>query len=38
MDGDIVFSNKETGRFPEPRELKDALRARLGLDPAPRHD
>jgi selenoprotein W-related protein len=38
VDGEPVFSNKETGRFPEPKELKDALRAKLGLDPKPRHD
>jgi len=33
-----VFSNKEAGRFPEARELKDAIRAGLGLPPAERHD
>jgi selenoprotein W-related protein len=38
IDGDLVFSNKDAGRFPEPRDLKDLLRARLGLPPAPRHD
>ena len=38
IDGEVVFSQKETGRYPEPREIKDALRARLGLEPAPRHD
>lgn len=38
VDGNLVFSQKETGRFPEPRELKDALRAHLGLPPTPRHD
>jgi len=37
IDGELVFSYKEAGRFPEPRELKDALRARLGLGPKPRH-
>jgi selenoprotein W-related protein len=37
VDGDIVFSNREEGRLPEPRELKDAIRARLGLGPAPHH-
>ena len=38
IDGEVVFSNKEAGRFPEPRELKDALRAKLGLEPTSRHD
>ena len=38
IDGELVFSQKEAGRFPEPREIKDALRAKLGLEPAPRHD
>ena len=38
IDGEVVFSQKETGRYPEPREIKDALRARLGLEPAPRHE
>ncbi|MCH8949302.1 MAG: Rdx family protein [Chloroflexi bacterium] len=35
---ELIFSRKEAGRFPEPRELKDAVRAALGLPPAPRHD
>ena len=38
LDGEEVFSQKEAGRFPEPRELKDAIREKLGLPPAPRHD
>ena len=38
VDGEVVFSNKDEGRFPEPRELKDALRAKLGLLPSPRHE
>jgi len=37
LDGEIVFSHGETGRFPEPRELKGLLREKLGLDPAQRH-
>ncbi len=37
IDGEVVFSYQEAGRFPEPRELKDTLRARLGLEPKPRH-
>ena len=38
LGGELLFSQKQTGRFPEPRELKDLLRAKLGLDPAQRHD
>ena len=38
VDGDPVFSNKEMGRFPEPREVKDAVRVKLGLPPGARHD
>lgn len=38
IDGELVFSQKQAGRLPEPRELKDALRARLGLEPTPRHE
>ena len=38
IDGETVFSNSDAGRFPEPRELKDALRGKLGLPPTSRHD
>ena len=38
LGSELLFSQKEAGRFPEPRELKDLLRAKLGLDPARRHD
>ncbi len=38
INDELVFSRKQAGRFPEPRELKDAVRAALGLPPAPRHD
>lgn len=38
IDGELVFSRKEAGRFPEPREIKDALRAKLGLPPVVRHE
>ena len=38
IDGQLVFSQKEAGRYPEPREIKDALRARLGLEPTERHE
>ncbi len=37
LDGDLVFSEKKAGRFPEPREMKDLLRAKLGLAPDQRH-
>jgi selenoprotein W-related protein len=37
LDGEVIFSNKEEGRLPEPRELKDAIRSRLGLPAIPRH-
>ena len=38
VNGEVIFSNKDEDRFPEPRELKDALRTKLGLEAAPRHD
>ena len=38
IDDDLVFSHEQAGRFPEPRDLKDAVRAALGQEPAPRHD
>jgi selenoprotein W-related protein len=38
LDGEVLFSNREAGRFPEPREVKDAVRAKLGLPPIERHD
>ena len=38
IDGELVFSQKEAGRLPEPREIKDALRSRLGLGRTPRHE
>jgi selenoprotein W-related protein len=28
-DGDLVFSKHETGRFPEDREIVEALRSRM---------
>lgn len=37
LGGETVFSQKQAGRFPEPRELKDLIREKLGLDPAQRH-
>ncbi|MCH8850543.1 MAG: Rdx family protein [Chloroflexi bacterium] len=38
IDGELAFSYEAEGRFPEPRDLKDALRAKLGLEPSSRHD
>ena len=29
IDGEKVFSKLETGRFPEPAEIKNAVKARL---------
>ena len=37
LDGAVLFSYEQAGRFPEPRELKDLLREKLGLEPAQRH-
>ena len=34
----LIFSQKQQGRFPEPREIKEALLRELGLPPATRHD
>ncbi len=37
LDGERVFSNKDAGRFPEPRELKEILAPLLGVDLPERH-
>jgi selenoprotein W-related protein len=37
LAGELLFSNKEMGRFPEPGEVKDAIRDRLGQGPPTRH-
>ena len=37
LAGQRLFSYKEAGRFPEPSEVKDLIRARLGIDSKPRH-
>ncbi len=29
LDGESIFSRKEVGRFPEPREIKELLRDRI---------
>ncbi len=38
LEGKLLFSEQERGRFPEPRELKDILQQELGLGPAQRHN
>jgi hypothetical protein len=30
LDGEVLFSKKATGRFPEPGEVETALAGRLG--------
>lgn len=37
LEGELVFSQKQEGRFPEPAELKTLLRSKLGLEPKPGH-
>ena len=37
IDGETVFSYREANRFPEPKEVKELLAARLGREPKPRH-
>jgi selenoprotein W-related protein len=37
INGRQVFSNKTAGRFPETREVRDAIRESLGLGPSPSH-
>jgi selenoprotein W-related protein len=37
LAGELLFSQKQEGRFPEPAELKALVRARLGLEPKRRH-
>ncbi len=29
IDGELVFSKLETGRFPDPAEIKETIKARL---------
>ena len=38
INDQLAFSRKKDGRFPEPREVKDAIREAVGLEPKPRHD
>jgi selenoprotein W-related protein len=37
IDGDLAFSKKGTGRYPELQELKDLVRDRLEHPPARAH-
>jgi selenoprotein W-related protein len=37
IDGETAFSYRDAGRFPEPKEIKELLAARLGIAPKPRH-
>jgi selenoprotein W-related protein len=37
VDGDEVWSTQSNGRFPEMRELRNALRERIEGAPPPRH-
>lgn len=37
MDGESLFSNKEAGRFPETRELRELVAGRLTDPPRSRH-
>ncbi|AKF09013.1 SelT/SelW/SelH family protein [Sandaracinus amylolyticus] len=32
MSGELLFSRKDAGRFPEPKELKQAIRDRIDPD------
>lgn len=37
LDDDLIFANREAGRFPETRELREAIAARIDGAPKPRH-
>jgi selenoprotein W-related protein len=37
VDQALVFSNKEAGRFPETREIRDAVQSALGREPLRSH-
>ncbi len=37
LDSELIFSNREAQRFPDPRELKEKLAPRLGIDLPERH-
>lgn len=37
LEGELVFSNREARRFPEPRELKEVIAPRLGVELPDRH-
>ena len=38
IDADVIFSHEREGRFPEPREIKDAVLSKLGRSPTTRHN
>jgi selenoprotein W-related protein len=35
-DGDVVFDYREAGRFPEPKEVREAVLAASGRPPTPK--
>ena len=37
LDDELLFSNRDAGRFPETRELREAIAARIDGAPKPRH-
>ena len=37
LDGELLFSNQIAGRFPETRELRETIAARIEGAPRPRH-
>lgn len=37
LDDELIFANREAGRFPETRELREAIAARIEGAPQPRH-
>ena len=37
MDGELLFANRDAGRFPETRELRELIAARVENPPRSRH-
>jgi selenoprotein W-related protein len=37
IDDALIFSNKQAGRFPEMREVRDAVQSALGREPLQSH-
>lgn len=37
VDGEVIFANRDEGRFPETRELRDLIAARVEDPPRSRH-